>query len=235
MTMTHASGVELDICKYCDAVWFDKGEFINVVNKLLSNNKIKDRPDKGYQRESVNSLNNYRLRKLACPRCETPLDVRNFSFDSNVFVDRCNTCGGLWVDKGELLEIIDYMKYAHRFENYADSIAELYKEKEIKLVKFIRVYQNFFSVSIGAIYILLAYFISGPQNAWAVTIKFLPMPFFLIWFGDELGKYIGFIPRPPFWITKTTPGSIVKLAGWIILLSPVIVFSIKLVGLIANS
>ena len=40
----------------------------------------------------------------------------------------------------------------------------------------------------------------------------------LIWFGDELGEYTGLMRGHA--ITATSPGSLVKLFGWLFLLGP---------------
>lgn len=55
------------------------------------------------------------------------------------------------------------------------------------------------------------------EDAFKVTIGLL-FSLLLIWFGDEIGEYTGFIPRPPFYISNTTPGIFIKFFGWILLL-----------------
>ena len=50
----------------------------------------------------------------------------------------------------------------------------------------------------------------------------LLFPLACIWFGDELGDYVGTLPGPA--ITHTTPGWMVKLGGWVLLLLPAILF-----------
>ena len=42
-----------------------------------------------------------------------------------------------------------------------------------------------------------------------------------VWFGDEMGGYIG--PTSSGAITNTTPGWLVCIAGWLLLLMPVFV------------
>lgn len=37
---------------------------------------------------------------IACPKCKTPTSIFNFEADLNF--DRCETCKGMWMDKGEL-------------------------------------------------------------------------------------------------------------------------------------
>ena len=50
----------------------------------------------------------------------------------------------------------------------------------------------------------------------------LLLPLACIWYGDELGEYLGPFPSPGF--TRRSPGWMVKLGGWILLLLPVILF-----------
>ena len=50
---------------------------------------------------------------------------------------------------------------------------------------------------------------------------YLLLPLLCIWFGDEMGNYIGSLPGPA--INKPTPGCFVRIGGWVLLLFPVIV------------
>lgn len=47
-------------------------------------------------------------------------------------------------------------------------------------------------------------------------------PLLCIWFGDELGDYVGTLPGPA--INRTTPGWMLELGGWVLLLLPVIIY-----------
>ena len=49
---------------------------------------------------------------------------------------------------------------------------------------------------------------------------YLLIPVLCIWFGDEIGDYTGTLPGPA--INKTTPGCLVKVAGWVLLFLPII-------------
>jgi hypothetical protein len=50
----------------------------------------------------------------------------------------------------------------------------------------------------------------------------LLLPLACIWFADELGEYVGVLPGPS--INRRSPAWMVKIAGWILLLLPVILF-----------
>jgi Zn-finger nucleic acid-binding protein len=41
-------------------------------------------------------------RTLFCPDCDTAMEVGNYGGDTAVFVDRCDRCGGVWLDCEEL-------------------------------------------------------------------------------------------------------------------------------------
>jgi Zn-finger nucleic acid-binding protein len=44
-------------------------------------------------------------RALVCPACEGSMMVVNYGGDSGIFVDRCDICGGLWLDHEELEKV----------------------------------------------------------------------------------------------------------------------------------
>ena len=78
------------------------------------------------------------------------------------------------------------------------------------------------SFIIALLYLVIAYFIGGGEFAMKI-ILFLILPMAAIWFSDALGditssgpSIISFAP-----INRQSPGIIVKIAGWILLLSPV--------------
>jgi Zn-finger nucleic acid-binding protein len=48
-------------------------------------------------------------RELACPQCDTPFEQREVQ---GVVVDFCLTCGGVWLDPGELQELTGYKRHA---------------------------------------------------------------------------------------------------------------------------
>lgn len=57
-----------------------------------------------------------------------------------------------------------------------------------------------------------------------VVTGYLIIPLLCIWFGDEMGNYIGTLPGPA--INKPTPGCLVRGGGWGLLLLPIILLFI---------
>ena len=85
---------------------------------------------------------------------------------------------------------------------------------------------RFFSLVIAAGYLSIVLFMPGGGSVQSrlgfvlITSGYLLLPLLCIWFGDEMGGYIGSLPGPA--INKPTPGCLVKVAGWVLLLFPVI-------------
>lgn len=89
------------------------------------------------------------------------------------------------------------------------------------------------SLLIVLIYAAIFFFAAPPGSARMVVASvFQMMGYFLlplacIWYGDEMGEYVGTLPGPA--INKPTPGWMVKLGGWFLLFLPAIlvVFAIS--------
>jgi len=73
---------------------------------------------------------------------------------------------------------------------------------------------------LAAFYIIGACMDSGVELAWKAA-AFVILPLACIWFADAMGDYIG--PTSSGAITNTTPGWLVCIGGWIVLLLPIIV------------
>ena len=67
-------------------------------------------------------------------------------------------------------------------------------------------------------------------GAVVATMLYCLLPLACIWFGEEMGDYIGTLPGPA--INRRSPGWMVKLGGWFLLFFPVLIFFIgRLSGL----
>ena len=84
------------------------------------------------------------------------------------------------------------------------------------------------SLVIAAVYLIGA-LVFGGWDWFLITLALLVVVLAMIWFGEEMGDYIGGFHRigKPY-ITKKSPGSLVSLFGWMFLLLPIVVVLIKL-------
>jgi membrane associated rhomboid family serine protease/Zn-finger nucleic acid-binding protein len=100
----------VDICTNCRGIWFDSGEFVDFVRTLAQSQDISAQETKLFKRRDVRALHTVEEKDKCCPKCNTRLHKFNYAYDSNVFLDRCPLCGGIWTDAGEVREIAGYLK-----------------------------------------------------------------------------------------------------------------------------
>ena len=67
-------------------------------------------------------------------------------------------------------------------------------------------------------YIITAFAADGGEIGCKVILGVI-LPLACIWFGDAMGGYTG--PAGSIWINATSPGIMVQIVGWLVLLLPV--------------
>lgn len=97
--------VYLDDCPQCGGIWFDEGElkkFVKGHDELILHSledAAKPCPDVVLKE---------RDQKL-CPSCSERLTPYRYMYSSDVLLDECDSCYGVWVQDGELEKIADYL------------------------------------------------------------------------------------------------------------------------------
>ena len=115
------AGVEVDYCPSCYGLWFEEHEL----------EWAKDEKDRNLRWLDIDLWKDparfqvSRGRKF-CPIDRMPLyEVRYGS--SDVKVDVCSLCQGVWLDRGEFLEIVEYLKekgYQEVMHSYAKNLVQ---------------------------------------------------------------------------------------------------------------
>jgi len=90
-------GVNLDVCPKCAGIWCDAGE----LNGLLARDPI------AFARVDAMVVPHVEERAgppsaLLCPDCLVRLQSYHYMYNSPVVLDACTTCGGFWIEDGEL-------------------------------------------------------------------------------------------------------------------------------------
>lgn len=82
------------------------------------------------------------------------------------------------------------------------------------------------SLIVAAVYLAITGIYASSQGKLLTDLLIigaaLLFPLACIWFPDELGEYMGALPAPG--ITRKSPGWMVRIGGWVLLLLPAIVF-----------
>ena len=95
---------EVDYCPQCLGLFFEEGEL----------RQAKDEKDKNLSWLDIDLWQDEKKFKISygirtCPSCRLPL-YEVYYGDSKIIVDVCNLCLGIWLDRGEFKNIIEYLK-----------------------------------------------------------------------------------------------------------------------------
>jgi Zn-finger nucleic acid-binding protein len=88
--------IELDWCPSCEGLWFDRGEMELVATRLSGSTATPAATTPADTREG----------RLKCPLCRARMDKRYLGSPPVIIADICPSCGGLWLDHGELELIV---------------------------------------------------------------------------------------------------------------------------------
>jgi len=101
----------VDVCPGCRGIWFDSGEFVDLVNELANSEEITPEMPQLFKPRAVQPAGKTEEESRICPRCNKKMRKFNYAYDSNVFLDKCPNCGGIWTDRGEVRQIAKYLKH----------------------------------------------------------------------------------------------------------------------------
>ncbi len=209
----------IDICKACGGVWFDPNELGLVVSALASRDDVPNLHAKEALKFSPPKNPSAEQEKL-CPRCNVSTNVFTYSYDSNIFLNSCPSCQGIWADKGELNQLAQYSKGNPAVKALAQELAEYHSHKRSLAYKLLT--SRRLSSLVAGIYLIGAIVYGGTEAALRIAL-FLLLPLACIWFPDAVGNYTGILTFPRPEITKKSPGIILAFVAWLLLLTPLAV------------
>lgn len=84
-------GVPVDVCSYCNGIWLDASELSQL---------------HGLPEDLTSAVPAPCPQPLTCPSCASAMERFYFSQEQRVEVDRCPSCGGVWLDTDELKAVL---------------------------------------------------------------------------------------------------------------------------------
>ena len=212
-------GQTIDICIRCAGMWFDKGELKGVISSMLSKDAVDEQTIKeAYNKNRKPPQSSLLLRN--CPRCNITMNTFNYAYDSNVFLDKCPSCNGIWADSGEINLIARHIKGNPDIKEYAKTIVTIQKKRSRIASRNAKV----IAIIIACSYLIFSSWIFG-LGGFLLMLRFLILPLACIFFGYEMGSITGvrfsLNPIRPV-VNKPTPGVFVIIIGWVLLFVPII-------------
>ena len=112
-----SEGVVVDFCDKCFGIWFDKDELANYIE--LST----DIP------EIVELKKQAQKTGMVCPKCKGTLEELPFSSQTDFLVDRCESCGGIFFDAGEIARAEKASASLEKLEDRLKTVVKRFAEE----------------------------------------------------------------------------------------------------------
>ena len=98
----YEADVKVDACPRCRGIWLDAGELERIQESKERDNQavLARMPSLGF--DAVALAEAKAEHELACPKCGDPLARREYGYCSQVLIDVCPRCAGIWLDHREL-------------------------------------------------------------------------------------------------------------------------------------
>ena len=93
LTQKNFEGTPVEFCGTCGGFWLNKGELNKIAHPIVGDIEFCSQETAGKKSPSG----------LECPLCDgVPMVRANFIEFSDIVIDVCPQCKGMWLDKGEL-------------------------------------------------------------------------------------------------------------------------------------
>jgi Zn-finger nucleic acid-binding protein len=98
---TYEAEIDVDKCPQCDGIWLDHSELerIQSTRERSYTAEIKQIPDLVGQAYAMALAKAKPV--LKCPRCNRAMERREHGGCSQILIDVCPSCRGIWLDAGE--------------------------------------------------------------------------------------------------------------------------------------
>ena len=120
-------GITLDICAACQGTWFDDGELTQYLESRIEEEG--DVPDDKIRLERKRTdPKTLDENKRICPHCKVEMNKTNYGYSSNIIVDVCPDCSGLFADNEESLALAVYTKGNPTFLAFGEAMGDELKK-----------------------------------------------------------------------------------------------------------
>lgn len=116
--------ISADYCSLCGGIWFSsRNDFAAAAEKCANKSN-------SLFQIYTNGLINTEIKKidstcfvLNCPQCYTPMETINYAANSGIFINRCHSCKGIWIDDEEFKKIAGYLTDNPMMDKMASELA----------------------------------------------------------------------------------------------------------------
>lgn len=98
----YEADIEVDECPKCDGRWLDEGELQRIQETVERVYTQQLRAPPQFTARAYDMAREMSEPALACPSCGGDMAREEYAHTSQVVIDLCTVCRGMWLDSGEL-------------------------------------------------------------------------------------------------------------------------------------
>ena len=103
--------VVVERCASCAGLWLDSGE-LKAVQETIEHDYAGELQQINAVARAYEIARQQARPEIDCPVCHSHLEPREYAYCSQILIDRCVTCGGVWLDAGELQALEKFFETA---------------------------------------------------------------------------------------------------------------------------
>ena len=103
--------VVVDRCPSCHGFWLDSGE-LKSVQEIIEHDYSGQLNQINVVAQAYEFARQKTLPDIKCPKCGGDLNAKEYSYCSQILIDCCEDCGGMWLDAGELAALEKFFEQA---------------------------------------------------------------------------------------------------------------------------
>jgi len=99
----YEKGILVDMCDHCGGVLLNAGE-LKKIQQTIENDYSEELKqfEEHYAERAYEMARQETIPQRNCPRCSKLMEKCDYGFSSQIMLDVCLGCKGIWLDKGEL-------------------------------------------------------------------------------------------------------------------------------------
>jgi len=120
------------MCEDCRGIWVAGDQFRALAAKVAADGQVPADGKITFHPRKVILPHADSIKARQCPECYEPMREFNYAYDSNIFLDRCDICGGIWLNPNEIIDIAKHIQYNPDVVAAGKSLLDIRNNREME-------------------------------------------------------------------------------------------------------
>ena len=108
----YEADIQVDLCPSCLGMWLDQGE-LERIQELVGHRYPEELSHIDVIAHAYELARQKARSDIACPACAHPLVAKEYGYCSQILIDACPHCRGIWLDRDEIQALEQFFEREH--------------------------------------------------------------------------------------------------------------------------